>query len=252
VLCAACAGARGRLAACAGWLALASLARFPALLVGAALAWLVLVQERRRDLRGLAILALPLVPLLLHHAYLAWRVPGFRGVWAEHHIFWETELTWPFATLATPAATWQFFQGTSAYWITYGTLAVYLLAIAAGLRGSQRRCRALVVWIAVVVLFHASLSGAIGAWDFTRLALLAWPAALLVWWRWLGVRLPVAVAAGLAAAGGLLGAPWALFQTETAVAYQSAHQPYLAAAIARLDEDAPHWVDFEALRKGRR
>src|SRR4030095_8017603 len=85
--------------------------------------------------------------------------------------------------------------------LTFVWLGIYLAAFAIGLRPAARDTRLLSVWGAVVVLFHDSCRGLPGVWDFERLAILAWPAALLILWPALLVRIPVPA---LAAAAALL------------------------------------------------
>lgn len=241
--------ARGRLGASAGWLSAAALTRFPALLLGAPLAFDVLVLRRQRDLRRWLWLALPLIAFAAHNLYLALRVPGFSGIWGAHQVFWKASFTWPFAHFFDPVGTWQFLSGTAAFWLTYASLGFYLVAIAVGARRSQAERRMLALWVAVLVLFHVSLAGYIGAWDFTRLVILAWPAALVLVWSPLAPRLPAWGAGGLALAGGVLSVWFALGQTATAIGYQSRAQDYLRDAIERLHEDEPHWIDFERLER---
>ena len=248
ILCLA-AYARGRLVWCTVWLSLAALTRFPALLLGAPLAFGVLVLRRQRAPGHWAWLSLPLVAFGAFNLYLALRVPGFSGIWAAHRVFWEASFTWPLSLFFDPIRTWQFLAWSAAFWITYASLIFYLLAMAAGRRGAEGDLRMLPLWVGVLVLFHVSLEGQIGAWDFTRLVILAWPAALVSAWRWLEPRIRPAAAGGLALATGVFSVWFALGQTATAIAYQTRAQGYLLDAIERLDDDTPRWIDFERLER---
>jgi len=243
---------RRRLGACVAWLSLAILSRFPALLLGLPIAFGTLVARRERRPGRVATLALPLVAFGLLNLYLLWRVPGFRGIWAAHQVFWETHWTWPFASLLQPDRTWNFLSGTSAFFLTYASVGVYLLACAATLGSGARERWHLGVWVGALLLFHVCLGGRIGSWDLTRLAILAWPAAVLALWGRFGRRVrPLPVAAlSLALLG--VGVWFALGQTRLAVAYQTRAQPYLAGAIERLDADEPEWIDFEQRARERR
>jgi hypothetical protein len=202
--------ARGRLTACMGWLSLAALTRFPALLLGAPLAFGVRVLRHQTASRRWLQLSLPIVAFALYNLYLFVRVPGFSGIWGAHQVFWEASFTWPFASFADPLGTWQFMAWTAAFWITYASLAFYLVALVLAARRSEGELRMLSLWIGVLVLFHVSLGGYIGAWDFTRLVILAWPAAWLGVWRWVAPRAPVAAVGGVAAVAAVFSVWFAL------------------------------------------
>ena len=156
--------------------------------------------------RTLAWLSVPPLAFALFVAYLHARIPGYEGVAAAHRVFWDAQLTWPFATLVEYVERARWGTLDSAFALTCTWVGIYLLSIALGLRPSERPRWFLALWVASIVLFHVSLDGLIGAADFQRLVLLAWPAALLILWRSWGRRLPaVAVAlalAGLAVFGG--------------------------------------------------
>ena len=252
VLLTAAAQLRGRLGWASVWLSLASLTRFPALLIGAALAFDALWVQRRRDLRTFAILSLPLLAFAAHNLYLFVRVPGYAGMGAAHRVFWDTHLTWPFQALIENAAAW--LQGTAPgpnFALTYTSVVVYLASLAAGVREPERRLRFLTVWVAAIVLFHVSLAGEWGGFDFARLAILAWPAALLLLWR--RIRLstarfsapPAAAAAGWAVAGALSAVITADLLSD-AVRWQRASFPWPAVSIRRLEAEEPYWFDFGA------
>jgi hypothetical protein len=247
VLLTAAAQLRGRLGWAVVWLSLAGLTRFPALLIGAALAFDVLWVQRRRDLRTLALLSLPLLAFALHNLYLFVRIPGYAGMAEAHRVFWDTHLTWPFQALIENAVRW--LQGTAPgpnFALTYASVVFYLASLAVGLREPDRRLRFLAVWVAVVVFFHVSLAGEWGGFDFARLAILAWPAALLLFWR--RVRFPVprtATVAGWAVAAALSAAITIDLLSE-AVRWQRASYPWPAISIRRLRAEEPHWFDFGA------
>jgi hypothetical protein len=236
---------RRRLGWCVAFLSFAILTRFPALLLGLPIAFGTLVVRRERGVAQIATLAVPLLAFGLFNLYLLARVPGFEGIWAAHQIFWQTEWTWPFASLLQPDQTWSFFSGTAAFYLTYASVAGYLISCALSLRSAERERWHLGVWVGVLLLFHVSLGGQIGTWDLTRLAILAWPAAMLALWGAVVVNarpIPLAV---LSTALLGIGVWFALGQTRLAVSYQTRAQPYLAPAIERLDADMPQWIDFE-------
>jgi hypothetical protein len=239
---------RDRLPASVAFLSLAVLARFPAILIGAPLAFGFLVTRSRRDLPAWLWLALPLAALALVNVYLYLRVPDFGGLSAEHAVFWDVGLTWPFAKLlefASPAG-WPM----SVYGLTYGTLAACVAALGLGWRSRDRASWLLLVWVGVVLIFHASLGGPgrAAAADFSRLVVLAWPAVLLVLWCAVGNRLPkpaVVVACGLLAWGS---AGLAVHLGAGAVHLQK-DAFYVPIAIEQLSTDDPLWLDFQPKRR---
>jgi len=235
---------RGALPASMIALSLAGLARFPSLLIGAPIAFGALYVRRSFDLRTLATLALPVLAFGLFNLYLALRVPGFGGVMATHQVFWVTAWTWPFASLVENALPW-WRSGNGLYFaITYTTLAFYLATCVLGLRSLPREQWVLPLTIAVIVLFHACLSGAPATWDFTRLAILAWPAALLIFWKVALSHVPVAAVAALCAGLGIYALAVGQRSIREAVELQDQLLPYLPRAIERLDEDEPRWIHF--------
>jgi len=248
VLLTAAAQLRGRLGWAVLWLSLAGLTRFPALLIGAPLAFDTLWVQRRRDLRTLALLSLPLLAFAAHNLYLFVRVPGYAGMGEAHRVFWDTHLTWPFQALIENAVRWM--QGKAPgpnFALTYASVAVYLASLAVGLREPEPRLRFLTVWVAAILLFHVSLSGEWGGFDIARLAILAWPAALLLLWR--RVRFPAAPAAAAAAgwaAAGALSAVITVDLLSDAVRWQRASYPWPVLSIRRLADDRPRWFDFGA------
>jgi hypothetical protein len=243
---------RRRLGASMAFLSLAVLTRFPALLLGLPIAFGTLVVRREWSAPRIATLATPLIAFGLLNLYLWARVPGFEGIWAAHQIFWQTHWTWPFASLLQPGQTWSFLSGTAAFWLTYASVAVYLLSVVLALRPAERERWHLGIWVGVLLLFHVSLGGQIGTWDLTRLAILAWPAAVVALWGAFGLQartLPVAMLT-MSLLG--VGIWFGLGQTRLAVSYQTRAQPYLAPAIERLDADTPEWIDFEQRAGARR
>jgi hypothetical protein len=238
---------RGRLNQAVIWLSLAGLTRFPALLIGAALAFDVLLVQRRRDLRAFALLSLPLLVFAAHNLYLYLRVPGFEGMAAAHSVFWDTHLTWPFHALTENLVRWLRGEAPGPnFGITYLSVAFYLASLVAGLFEPERRLRFLAAWVAALLLFHISLAGEWGGFDIARLVILAWPAALLLLWR--RVRLhapPAAAAAGWAVAGALSAALTTSLLSE-AVRWQRASYPWPAISVRRLHAEQPHWFDFGA------
>jgi hypothetical protein len=247
VLLTATAQLRGRLGQAVFWLSLAGLTRFPALLIGAALAFDWLQVRRRRDLRTLALLSLPVLAFAAHNLYLFLRIPGFAGMSAAHSIFWDTHPTWPFQALLENAVRW--LQGTAPgpnFGLTYLSVAFYLASLAAGFFEREARLRFLVVWLAVVLLFHVSLAGEWGGFDFARLVILAWPAALILIWRRVSFAArPRAAAAGWAVAAVLSAAVTTNLLAE-AVRWQRASYPWPAISVRRLHAEQPHWFDFGA------
>jgi hypothetical protein len=241
----------GRLALSMVLLAWASLCRFPAILLGLPLAVGVLVQRRDVRLRSFVLLSLPLLAFGLWNLYLSVRAPNFQGLYASHRITGEFAFTWPFLALFDYTR-WLFGWGTFAQIMgnpaggpVVMAAAVYLLSVVVGFRRRERPLWVLPLWVLVIVLFHGSLSGL--TWDFTRLAILAWPASLLILWRWVGTRASTAVLIAICVV--LAGYSfWAAARDiPGAVAFQTSRQPFLADAIVRLSSDQPGWVDFRAL-----
>jgi len=239
---------RGRFGAAGGLLAALVLTRFPAVLVVAAFALALLLTRRRRERsewRALLLLAgVPALAFAFYQGYLYWRIPDFRGVWAAHQIFWDARITWPFQALWTARNPGAWGDGNPLYPVTWGVLLVYAAAVAVGLRPAERRLWVLPICVVALVLFHASLSGIIGAWDFTRLTILAWPPAVLACWRAAERRVPALLAVAATGALAVWGTAFTARQTASAVAMQTRTQPFVTEARHRLDADTPHWVRF--------
>jgi len=239
---------RGKTGVAVVCLALAGLTRFPAFLLGVPLAYDLLIRQRRLDWRTLAWLSVPPLSFALFVAYLYARIPGYPGLGEAHRVFWDTHLTWPFAALVQSAQPWLWGPNQVSFVLTYAWVGTYLLSLVLGLRTPGRARGLLVLWVAVIVLFHVSLSGLLGAWAFQRLALLAWPAALLILWRAWGPRLPVAAAALGLSVLTVFGGWLTPRSVADAVEAQNQGQRFLVQAIRRLDSDGPHWVYFGEAR----
>lgn len=244
---------RGRLVLSVAFLSLASLTRFPAILLGLPVAYHVLVTRGDRSARSVAWLAIPLCVLLLLHFYLVARVPGFGGLLRSHEGAWQTTWTWPFGALVHVGDFWRHraILGAQLFWLTYPSLAVYGLAVVLGFRRKQRGLWLLPLWVAVVVVFHACLGTRIAAWDWTRFAVLAWAPTVLILWRAVGIPLRGRVLAPALVAASALSLAFARVNVAEVVRFQRGHQPFLEAARARLGSDEPVWVDFEAVRRER-
>jgi hypothetical protein len=113
------------------------------------------------------------------------------------------------------------------------------------MRSARPEAWLLTGWVATVVGMHVCLAGVLGAWDFVRLAALAWPAALAILALGVGREFPRAAVAAIAltlAAGDLI---FARAQVAEAVRYQQLTQAwFLPATIQDLDSNAPRWSDF--------
>lgn len=253
---------RGRLGVSMLLLTLAGLTRFPMFLLGVPLAlhWVLLSPngpsgfvDRLRaasSQRGSLLFALPVVSFGLYNLFLYWRLPGFEGIADSHSIFWDTHFTWPFESLLAGIhpAMW---KGWTLYVTTYATLAFLLVSIVAGLLRLERRLWILPLSAAVIVLFHASLAGMVGAWAFGRITLIAWPFALLA----LLCAVPVLArppAAVIACVGmGIYASIFSLERIPIALSAQARNQVFLPEKIRQLQSDQPDWFDFRQLRSSR-
>jgi hypothetical protein len=237
---------RGSLPWSVVWLSLLLLTRFPAILLGGALAFDLLVVRRQLRVRSIAWLSLPLAVFALHNLYLYWRVPGFTGIWDVHQVHWVAEWTYPFSELIRQ---WSrmgeiaLFQRT----VIYGTAGFYLIATLLGLRRSERAYWWLSLWAGSILLLHVSLSGQPGVASFTRLAVLAWPAALLIAWRARPRPLPLAALAGTCVAAGAFGIYISFSQIRAAVYVQNLTL-WMQPKVRQLESDEPRWIDFKEIR----
>lgn len=228
------------------WLSLLVLTRFPAVLLGGALAFDLLVVRRQLRVRTIAWLSLPLAVFALHNAYLYWRVPGFTGIWDVHQVHWVAEWTYPFAELIRQWSR----MGESALFqrpVVYGTAGFYLIAALLGLRRSEWSHWWLALWVGAILLLHVSLSGAPGVQSFTRLAVLAWPAALLIAWRLLArpPALPVLIATCIAAGSFSI---YVSYQQIRAAVYVQTLTLWMKPKLQSIGSDEPRWVDFKEIK----
>ena len=232
---------RGALGWSVTFLSLAMLTRYPAILLGAALAYDLLVAKRRFDLKTIAWLSAPLVVFGLYNLYLASRVPGFTNLIAVHQVHWEAGITVPFAAMVNY---WQTAEtGGLQFGVIFATAAFYTAMAIIGLRGSQKANAWLAVWVLVIHGFHISLSGQLGVVSFTRLALLAWPAALLIAWKIRPRALPVV--ALLTLCGVLGGTSIWISQRQIAVAvYFQSQRDWMRPKLHQIDGDEPRWFAF--------
>jgi hypothetical protein len=238
---------RGRLAWAVLWLSLAGLTRYPAFLLGAPLAFATLVVRRDRRVQTLALLSVPLLAFALINLYLYVRIPDFSGIAASHRVFWDAHLTWPFATLIGTTLRWDLPGDPFLTGLTYASLGLYLLSIALGLQSERRDLLILPLWVAVIVLLPACLDGERHVWAFTRLAILAWPGALLIVWpRWLeGTRRSALFL--LCVTMALLAISLQVRRAPHAIRMQNETHWFLSQSIERLDSNEPTWIDFRAL-----
>ncbi|MCH2173954.1 hypothetical protein MK489_24500 [Myxococcota bacterium] len=233
------------------WLSLAGLTRFPALLVGPALAFGILATQRDWRRGTLLALTVPSAAFLLLHLYLRQRVPGFETVMDSHQVFWVKQWTWPFASLWKSAIPWWNSEDHLYFGITYTTLVVQLVAFAWGWRAPREQW-VLPLWIAGVVILPACFSGSPAAWDYSRLTLLAWPPTLLILWRALAHKLNAPVVLLACVVMGLYGASVSQRAIRGAVEWQNQILPYLQETIRRLDDHSPRWIRFGVRPEKRR
>lgn len=197
---------RGQLGRCALWLSLGTLVRYPTLLSVGVIALGVVVEARGIPWRRLLVLIWPGVALAALNLYLWATIPDFRGVWAAHAPFWDEplRLSVPFsAVLEEYQKHWD--RASGQILLSWASLFVFGGAILLGLRREVRGDIVLPAWVALILLFHASLSGTHSFWEISRLAILAWPAAVLIYWKSFEARaravLIVPACAGLATCG---------------------------------------------------
>ena len=228
------------------WLSLLVLTRFPALLLGGALAFDLLVVRRQLRMRTIAWLSLPLVTFAVHILYLYWRIPGFTGIWDVHQVHWVTEWTYPFAEMIRQwdrMADSGFFQRP----VVYGTAGFYLAAVLLGLRRSEWRHWWLAFWVGGILLLHVSLSGEPGVGSFPRLAVLAWPAALLIAWRLFARTPPLPILIAICAIAGSFSIYVSYQQIRVAVYVQSLTL-WMKPKLQSMDSNEPHWIDFKEVK----
>lgn len=223
------------------WLSLATLTRYPAILLAAALAFDLLFVQRRYDRKTLGWLSVPVVVFGLYNLYLAWRLPGFTGLLSVHQIHWDAGVAIPFSAMLD-----YWHQGERAslqFPVIFATAAFYTAAAIVGLRPSQKRYWWLAIWVLLVHGFHVSLSGQQGVVSFTRLALLAWPAALLILWQLRPGAFPLLASLAVCLLMGSTSVWLSSRQVAVAVYFQSQRE-WMKPKLAELDSDEPHWIDF--------
>lgn len=240
---------------CVLFLSLATLTRFPALLLGIPFAWGTLVARGRRDAKAVLLLGTPILALGLLHTYLSFRIPGFQGIWEAHAVFWAPDFIAPFAGLVAWAKPWLWRWFTFA--LTYGTAAVYLLSIVLGLLpgigravelGDSASARQrgiawmLAIWVASILFFHVSLANS--APHLPRLAILAWPAALLIFGRVAGARVSRRLLVAICVCAALFSG-WISQRMAVAAVELQRDRGYIEEEISLLADDAPSWIDFE-------
>jgi len=237
---------RGALGWSCVWLSLAMLTRFPAILLGGALAFDLLVVRRRWKLTTFAWLSVPLVVFALHNVYLAWRVPGFTGIWDVHQVHWVAEWTVPFTEMIRQWSA----MGERALLqrpVVYSMAGFYLAMTLLGFRPSQRDYWWLAIWTGLVLLLHVSLSGEPGVASFGRLAFLCWPPALLIAWRLVPAGVPLALVATLCVSLGSLGV-WVSYNQIRAAVFAQNNTLWMRGKLASVGSDEPHWVDFKEIK----
>lgn len=234
-------------------LAAAVLTRFPFLVLLGPLALGIVWARRDTSRRSLLLLLLPPLALGLFDLYLHVRVPGFRGIAAAHDFWWRPPWGVPFVGLVRhlgDVPTWYGYRA-----VVVATALFFGASAVLGLAHRDRDGRVLGVWVATALAFAASPGDDVGANNLARLALPAWPAALLLWaravpprWRRPGRPARAAIAAACLAAAAF--SLWFAVQAHRlAIATQRRRQPFLEDTIRRLDRDEPVWLDFRALRR---
>jgi len=244
---------RGRLVPAVSLLSACVLTRYPALLLGLPIGWIFLITRRGWSVSRVAWLCSPLLAFGALNFYLHARVPGFGGISEAHSVFWQTGLDWPFRALVRNADPSVWSTDVPLFEVTYASVLLYAAAFVVGFRPREREHFLLPVWVGIVVLVHVSLEGVIGAWDFTRLVVLAWPAAWLIVWRLVGARIPASVAAGVVLAAAVFSFWFSTAQLRTAVDMQRSGPvfEFLRETIEDLDGDEPRWIDFHLRYRAR-
>lgn len=242
---------RRRLGWCVVWLSLASLARFPAILLGGPLAFGALILRRDFRIRNFAWLSLPLVVLALFQLYQYLRIPDFGGLLQEHSVFWDAHLVWPFQAFLEFGGRFHRTLGMQQLLLDVSLL-FYFSAIVIGLRrGSGEAGFVLAGCVAILAFFHVSLSGRPAVSAFPRLVVLAWPAALLLHWRWLSPRLP-SLGAGLLSLWLGVASLWiGTAQVAGAVVLQKLRLPYFPRVLENLEQDRPDWLELDGSARRR-
>lgn len=208
------------------------LARFPALSLLPAFALLSWPSSRT----ALAWLAAAPIGLGLWNAWLRWRVPGFKNVLQAHGWFWRPHLTWPFSSFL--------FYPVEPYngWACALLVGSVFAALFTNVRGRW----AWAAWVAAFAGFHLCLSDQWAVSAFARLAMLAWPAAVLL----LCAANPFPRLVPVACLAALLYViPWTLNFMTTIVAFQDARLPVMVEIRERLETEEPVWIPAERFWK---
>ena len=224
---------------CGTLLALASLTRYPALVLVAPLVFTVVLVRQRVDVRTVLPLGLPILAVGLMSVYLFQRIPDFHGLWDAHKVFWDTGASVPFLEMFRHLPRYGIDPSPHST-VTYASLAVYLLAVVVGLLRRDGKLLLLPLWVASLVGFQVSLDGREAFQSFVRFALLAWPPTVLILWRWIGARLPRAAVLGFCVASGALGLWFAQRNIAAAIALAGDTTELQKAA----EQPEPVWLDF--------
>lgn len=240
----------GRTAIAGLALALAVLTRLPSAVLGAWLFFGILASSQFRPRPNLIHAFGSIAAFALLNAYLYWRIPAFEGIADAHSIFWNTSVVWPFVGLIKGIQS--DFWPSLGYETTYGLLTLYFVAMGAAVWTRDRMSLELGLWVLMTAGAAASFRGIMGVWDYPRLSIPAWPAALLIvarTSRHVRSRAATAIALVLIAVGGSVGL-WSLL-AEGRGPYQSqlVRFPWLEREMKSLDRDRPHWVDFRAFHR---
>ena len=240
----------GRTAIAGIVLALAVLTRLPSAVLGAWLFFGILAASQFRLRPNLIHAFGSLAAFGLLNAYLYWRIPAFEGIAEAHSVFWNTSVVWPFVGLIKGIQS--DFWPSLGYETTYGLLTLYVVAMGAALWTRDRMSLELGLWVLMTAGAAASFRGIMGVWDYPRLSIPAWPAALLIVARsvrHVRSRAATGIALVLIAVAASVGL-WSLL-AEGRGPYQSqlVQFPWLEREMKSLDRDAPRWVDFRAFHR---
>ena len=185
----------------------------------------------------------------LFNLYLDLRIPDFPGVFEAHRVFWDTHLTWPFHALIQAADSGRWKTSLPGFWLTYTLVAVYVLSTIVGCRRAEQALWVLPLWVGAQLLFHASFTGILGALFFARLVTLAWPASVLILWRWLGHRLLAAWLIVICLGLGGFSVWYANNLVRRAVVAQQAFPQLFEGPIRRFNSDEPVWFSYRGLAR---
>jgi hypothetical protein len=209
-------------------LAVCVLARFPTLSLLPAFALL----SWPSTWTTLAWMAAAPMGLGLWNAWLRWRIPGFKNVLQAHSWFWRPHLTWPFSSFV--------FYHVDPYngWACALLVGSVVAAFFTNVRGRW----AWAVWVATLAGFHLCLSDEWAVSAFARLAMLAWPAAVIL----LAAANPFPRLAPVACFAALLYVvPWVVNFIAAIAVLQEERLPFMAETRARLETEEPVWIPVE-------